>query len=1091
LIAPAPVGFSSATRSLSTSTTRPDVSAVCDNTLKQRLYVTDRTSGRPFLIDSGATVSCLPATALDRLNDPTGSLAAINTTGIRTWGTRTMCLLLGGRRYNQDFQVCEVSEPLLGADFFAHHGMAIDFKTQRLISMDGHYISCRVSSADASDAVMGLHKDNPYDALLAEFPELLVQQFTGSNKHGVEHFIVTEGPPVFAKARRLDPDKLKAAEEKFRDMEADGIVRRSNSPWASPLHMVPKADGSWRPCGDFRRLNKITTDDRYPLPHIQTFADKLAGAKWFSKVDLYRGYHNVPMEAASIPKTAVITPFGLFEFLRMPFGLKNAAQVFQRLMDGILRGLTCAFVYLDDVLVASATEQQHLADLRDLFTLLSANGLVVNSTKCVLGVRELDFLGHRVSAAGYSPLPERVEAIKNFEVPSSKAALQRFLGLINFYHHFIPGVARHLGPLNAATAVKGQLIIWSDECQAAFTAAKSALSTATLLVFPDPAAETSLTTDASDTAVGAVVEQRRGTGPWRPVCFMSKKLSPAQSRYSTFDRELLAVYLGVEKCRPYLEGKPFTIFTDHKPLLAGFAARADRTPRQARHLAYISEFSTNLKHVEGKNNVVADALSRSSLAAITRPQDRFDHVALAKAQTGAVDIAECRARTSTGLHLVDIAVAPDVFLLCDDSLGSPRPVVPTTWRRRVFDAIHGLAHQGPKPTLRAISSRYVWHGLRRDVALWCRDCHACQAAKITRHVKAPLVPPPAPDRRFADINVDLVGPLPSSNGFVYLFTVIDRFTRWPTAIPITDASAATCARALLDGWIANFGVPDSVTSDRGAQFTSTLWREFNDIMGTDNVNQTTSYHPQANGLVERFHRQLKDALKARGANANWSQHLWAVLLGIRSVWRAGPDCSSAELVYGTTLKVPGEFVDVCRDSPAPTASFVADLKSDMSMVRPVAAEYHGVGPISVPASLSRASHVYVRHDARRKPLQAPYDGPFRVLERHAKHFLLELNGRRDVVSIDRLKPAHGVVDVPAAAPTTPPAAPLAAPPSPNSTRRTYAEMVATSPKITRSGRVVLPPVKFPAVRLHGVAVGGGHVATANKADLITNQVNTT
>ena len=266
-----------------------------------------------------------------------------------------MCLLLGGRRYNQDFQVCEVSEPLLGADFFAHHGMAIDFKTRRLISMDGHYISCRVSSADASDAVMGLHKDNPYDALLAEFPELLVQQFTGSNKHGVEHFIVTEGPPVFAKARRLDPDKLKAAEEKFRDMEADGIVRRSNSPWASPLHMVPKADGSWRPCGDFRRLNKITTDDRYPLPHIQTFADKLAGAKWFSKVDLYRGYHNVPMEAASIPKTAVITPFGLFEFLRMPFGLKNAAQVFQRLMDGILRGLTCAFVYLDDVLVASAT----------------------------------------------------------------------------------------------------------------------------------------------------------------------------------------------------------------------------------------------------------------------------------------------------------------------------------------------------------------------------------------------------------------------------------------------------------------------------------------------------------------------------------------------------------------------------------------------------------------------------------------------------------------------------------------------------------------------------------------------------------------
>ena len=178
-----------------------------------------------------------------------------------------------------------------------------------------------------------------------------------------------------------------------------------------------------------------------------------------------------------------------------------------------------------------------------------------------------------------------------------------------------------------------------------------------------------------------------------------------------------------------------------------------------------------------------------------------------------------------------MTIAPGINLLCDDSLGSTRPVVPLTWRKRVFDIIHGLAHQGPKPTLRAISSRFVWQGLRRDVTSWCRNCHACQIAKIARHVKALLMPPPCPDRRFADVNIDLVGPLSSSNGCTYIFTIIDRFTRWPTALPIADATAATCARALLDGWIANYGVPDSVTSDRGPQFTSALWRELNMIMG--------------------------------------------------------------------------------------------------------------------------------------------------------------------------------------------------------------------------------------------------------------------
>jgi hypothetical protein len=273
--------------------------------------------------------------------------------------------------------------------------------------------------------------------------------------HGVEHHLLTSGPPVSAKYCLLDAEKLEAARDEFAGLLRDGVVRRSNSPWASPLHMVRKTDGTWRPCGDYRRLNLVTLPDAYPIPNIMDFSARVAGCTIFSKLDLRKGYHQIPMHAADVPKTAIITPFGLFEYTQMTFGLRNAGNTFQRLMDRLLGGLAFVFVYLDDVLIGSVDELQHADHLRAVLSILQTAGLVLNGEKCVLGVPALDFLGHRVAARGITPLMSAVDAVMQYPLPSTIKQLQAFLGVVNFYRKFVPAATRKLRLLT--DSLKGTL----------------------------------------------------------------------------------------------------------------------------------------------------------------------------------------------------------------------------------------------------------------------------------------------------------------------------------------------------------------------------------------------------------------------------------------------------------------------------------------------------------------------------------------------------------------------------------------------------------------------------------------------------------
>lgn len=883
---------------------------------QKRKFVQVKINGEKvqFQLDTGSDISIINETTWKRINKPrltkTDKIArGVSGRRLKFSGEFLCEVSFLGKTKKSKIYVLQNSSNLMGSDLII------------LFDLFEIPINSFCNRIDVSPAGKNKNKDNLIKDLKTEFPRVFSGGLGNCTKTEVKFEVKENVKPVFKPKRKVPYAALETVNQELQRLEEMGVISKIGySDWSSPVVFVKKKNHKIRVCADFSTgLNDCLKEPSYPLPSPEDVFVKLNGGKIFSKIDLSDAYLQVRVDEDCAKYLTINTHKGLYKFNRLPFGLKVAPSLFQQIMDTMLADLEFAVAYLDDVLIKSKNTKEHLEHIRAVFKKIEEYGFKVSSEKCDFFMSEIKYLGQIINAKGRRPDPKRAEAIKNMPIPKNITTLQAFLGLANYYGIYIKNMHDLRAPLNNLLK-KDVKWNWTDKCQQAFEKIKSALTSDLALTHYDPKQEIIVASDASDYGIGAVILHKFEDGSKKPVAHVSRSLLPAEKNYSQIEKESLAIVFALKKFHKFIHGRSFLLQTDHRPLLSIYGSKkgipthtANRLQRWGTELLnynFKMEFlpSNKIGHADGLSRLIPRSLEplEDMVIAALRDETDFKEALCNAIRELPVTLDEIRIKAGKDEFIKKMKEEviskkkyktsrnSSAYSICDEVLlYAGRVVMPVVLQRRMLKEFH-QGHPGIARMKALMRSYIYWPKMDKDIEQIVKACRGCQLAAKAPPVK--IIPWPKTDVPWTRLHIDYAGPM---NGHHYLI-VVDSYSKWPEIFKCKHPTSTTTIK-VLDELFSRFGVPKTIVSDNGTQFTSSEFKDFCRCLSIDHTT-TSPYHPRSNGQAERFVDTFKRALRKNHGMDTEEKTLQKFL----SVYRITPNTvsgmSPAELMFARKIR---------------------------------------------------------------------------------------------------------------------------------------------------------------------------------------------
>lgn len=797
--------------------------------------------------------------------------------------------------------------------------------------------------------------------ILAKFPQVLTKKLGRTNliNYDIE---LSDLKPVRSPPYPLAPPKMEICRGLVQQLLDDDVVEPSISNYASPCFAVPKPNNKHRLVVDYRKLNQKVQFESIPVPDLKTAFSFFGKARYFVVIDLNQAYHQIPLSQKSKPYTAFCTPWNLYQYKCMPFGISVGGCVLSRLLDQVLHDLKFKNLvhYLDDLVLYAETFEELMVLLEEVLERLKRAGLTINPVKLQIAVEKIIYLGHEISYRSIRIDPNRTKPIREFPPPTSTKGIARFIGMVGFYSKFIPQFAHWAAPLNMLRR-KNVPFVWTEEHQKAFEHLKDAICNPPILCIPDFKSEFILQSDASNKAVGAVLLQERD-GVRMPVSFYSKRLTEAEAKFSTYELECLAAILSMEHFRAFLEHSSFQLETDNMAL-SWLLSHPRQQGRLARWVLRVSSFRFQVRHIRGTQNIIADSLSRMFEEKLTReepesaPKKILENIIVPEPMCNVVspelahfplafqsfqqhqdEDPELKAliiRLQQGELVSGYGLEKGVLCFTPPRSKQSKVVVPSQLKNMIFKFYHESllgGHLGFRKTLLKIQSSFTYKGMAKEIKELVGACETCAMSKPAQRQQVGHLSSDVASAPMEKVFIDFVGPLVrTARGNRFIFTMVDAFTKfvWLSATPSSTAEVVIKELHKKFVW---FGSPKIIVSDNAKVFWSRKLRKWLFNRGIQHVT-TTPYYPNPNHS-ERVNRNLRSALIAYHADSQtkWDSSLDWLTQAFNSATHEAHNSTPHELMFSykpsSPLALQWRISDLLPNNPT-----VLDIKENWNRAR--------------------------------------------------------------------------------------------------------------------------------------------------------------